>query len=208
MNETKSKGNLVALVSTVTVVIVGLLILASQHNPSGLMPGDVYSQGLDVERNEQTTGVTLLTVYGQEVITSPSLLRSAELGPREPRAYLAVIQPAGAFINGTGLRSEYGEDRSVLRETLSWGVMQAKCDSKNTVKKSLTYEYDGRKQELRISSQSFPIADGNRFIVLLDNKWTPTVYRVGSELNMVPVSDEQKSTLQGFFGPETSKKES
>ena len=86
--------------------------------------------------------------------------------------------------------------------------MQAKYDSNNTVKKSLTYEYDGRKQELRISSQSFPIADGNRFIVLLDNKWTPTVYRVGSELNMVPVSDEQKSTLQGFFGPETSKKES
>jgi hypothetical protein len=25
---------------------------------------------------------------------------------------------------------------------------------------------------------------------------------------MVPVSDEQKDTLQGFFGPETSKKKS
>ncbi|NIO39887.1 MAG: hypothetical protein GTO41_06655 [Burkholderiales bacterium] len=208
MNETKSKANLVALISTVTVAIVGLLILASQHNPSGLMPGDVYSQGLDVERNEQTTGLTLLTVYGQDVITSPSLLRSAELGPREPRAYLAVIQPAGAFINGTGLRSEHGEDWSVLRETLSWGAMQAKNDLNNTVEQALTYEYDGRKQKLKIASQSFSTSDGNRFVVLLDNKWTPTVYRVGSDLNMVPVSDEQKDTLQGFFGPETSKKKS
>jgi hypothetical protein len=208
MNDTKSKGKLVALISTVTVAIVGLLIFASQTNPSGLMPGDVYSQGLDVERNEQTTGATLLTVYGQEVIISPSLLRSAELGPREPRAYLAVIQPAGASTDGTGLRSEHGEDWSVLRETLSWGAMQAKNDLNNTVEQSLTYEYDGRKQKLKIASQSFSISDGNRFIVLLDNKWTPTVYRVGSDLNMVPVSDEQKDTLQGFLGPETSKKKS
>ena len=76
MNETKSKGNLAALISTVTVAIVGLLILASQYNPSGLMPGDVYSQGLDVERNNETTRVRILTVYGQEVNTSPSLLGS------------------------------------------------------------------------------------------------------------------------------------
>ena len=92
-----SKGNLVALIFTVTLAFVGLLMFASERNPGGLMPGDVYSQGLDVERNEQTTGITLLTVYGQEVFTSPSFLRSAELGPREPRAYLAVMQPTGGI---------------------------------------------------------------------------------------------------------------
>ena len=112
-----------------------------------------------------------------------------------------MIQPAQAFINGTGLRSEHGEDRSVLRETLSWGVMQAKDDLNNTVKKSLTYEYDGRKQELRISSQSFPISDGNRFIMLLDSNWKTTVYRVDRDYETIPVSEEQRKTLRGFFEP-------
>ena len=208
MTGTKSRRNLVALICVAALAIGGFLIFASQYNPNGLMPGDVYSRGLDVDRNEHTTGVTLLTVYGQEVINSPSLLRSAELGPREPRAYIAVVLPAQAIINGKGLRSEHGEDRSVLRETRSWSVRQEKNDLNGTVddlnktvEKSLTYEYDGRKQELRISSQSFPISDGNRFIVLLDSTWKVAVYRVEGDYETIPVSEEQRKTLRGFFEP-------
>lgn len=208
MTEIKSKKYLIALVFIAALTISGFLIFASQHNPNGLILGDIYSQGLDVDRNESTKGLTLLTVYGKEVINSPSLLRLAALGPRKPRVYIAEILPAQTIINGKGLRSNHGEDRSVLRESRYWHVMQVKGDLNytvddlnKTVKKSLNYEYDGRKKELRISNQSFPISDGNRFIVLMDSNWKVSVYRVEGDYETIPVSEEQRKTLRSFFDP-------
>ena len=89
------------LIMKLCVVVIVIAVIAGTFfalhcNPHGLRPGDVYSQGLDVDRNETIAGIHLLTVYGNDVIASPSLLRKAKLGPRKPRMYLAVVLPEGA----------------------------------------------------------------------------------------------------------------
>jgi hypothetical protein len=203
MSESDRKRRSIALVGLAVLAIIGAGVFGLRYNPHGLKPGDVYSQGLDVERNEQAAGMKLLTVYGQDVITSPSFLRQAELGPRQPRVHIAVIPPKGAFVNGTGLQSEHGEDWSILRETLSWGAMQSPNDLNKTIERTLTYEYDGRKQELRIGSQVLPLADGRSFVALLDKNWKPTVHRVNEDLNVLPISEEQRSELRDFFEMES-----
>jgi hypothetical protein len=199
MSESDRKRAPLILVGLVVLAFVGTGVIALNYNPHGLEPGDVYSQGLDVERNEHTTGVRLITVYGQEVIASPSLLRQAQLGPRHPRVHLAVIPPKGALVNGTGIRSEHGQDRSILRETLSWSATQTPNDLNNTIERTLTYEYDGRKQQLNIGSHVFPLTDGRAFVALLDEGWMPTVRRVNQDLDVLPISEEQRNALRDFF---------
>ena len=165
----------------------------------GLKPGDIYSDGLDVVRNEGAVEVRLLTVYGQQVIGTRAPLHPAKLGPRQPRMQIAVLAPEGAFVNGTGVQSEYGEDHSVLREIMSWGAMRTEDDLNNTVRKTLTCEYDGRKQEARFEDQAYPLSDGNRFVVLLDKDWKPSVHRVNNELNMPPHLKGREDELGKFF---------
>lgn len=198
MSESDRKRTPRILVGLVVLAFVGAGVVALSYNPHGLEPGDVYSQGLDVERNEHA-GVRLITVYGHDVITPSSLLRQAQLGPRRPRIYLAVIPPEGALANRIGLRSEHGQDRSILRETLSWAAMQSPNDLNNTIERTLTYEYDGRKQELSIGSQVLPLTDGRSFVALLDEEWMPTVRRVNQTLDALPISEEQRNALRDFF---------
>ena len=113
MSESDGKIRSIVLVGLVVLAIIGAGVFGLLYNPHGLKPGDVYSQGLDVERNEQAAGMKLLTVYGQDVITSPSLLRLAELGPRQPRVHIAVIPPKGA--SGAGPEPELSPTCPKLR---------------------------------------------------------------------------------------------
>jgi len=171
----------------------------------GLKPGDIYSKDLDVVRNEGAADVRLLTVYGQEVIETRAPFRSANLGPRQPRMQIAVVAPEGASVNGTGVRSEYGDDHSVLREIMEWGAMRTKDDLNNTVRKTLTWEYDGRRQEARIGGESFPLVDGNRFVVLLDKDRKPSAHRVNDTLEVPPYVKGKEDELRKFFNQESAK---
>ena len=200
MSESDRKIAPLILAGLVILAFIGTgVVVALNYNPSGLEPGDVYSQGLDVERNAHATGMSLVTVYGQEVITPPSLLRQAQLGPRQVRLHLAVILPEGALENGTGGRSAHGQNRSILRETLSWSVRQNPNDPNKTIQRTLTYEYDGRKQVLNIGNQVLPLTDGRSFVALLDKDWTPPVRRVNQDLDELPVSEERRNALRDFF---------
>ena len=199
------KNHLVLTMAILGLAVAGFVLFASQYNLNGLNPGDVYSQGLDVVRNEAAVETRLATVYGQEVIEARRLFRSAKLGPRQPRMQIAVLAPRGAFVNGSGFRSEYGEDHSVLREIMWWGVMRTEHDLNNTVRKTLTWECDGRKQEVRIEGQSFPLSDGNRFVVQLDKDWKPAVYQVNLELNIPPYLKGKEDELRKFFNLDHAK---
>lgn len=149
------------------MLAVGIAVVAgvflSMDRSRGLKAGDICSFGIDVQRNNESSAVKLITIYGREVRKPPSLFSQGNYGQRRPRLQLAVVPPKGVAINGTGLNSGFGEDWPVVRETLSWGALANPSDSNSGVQKTLTYEYDGRRGELRIAGERFPLAGGVGF---------------------------------------------
>lgn len=195
--------NKMRAVSVVVSVLLAAGILAggcvSMDRSRGLKPGDICSLGLDVQRNEEASAVKLMTIYGREVSKPPSLFSQGNYGQRLPRLRLAVVPPKGVAINGTGLNSGFGEDWSVVRETLSWGALANPSDLNSGVQKTLTYEYDGRRGELRIAGERFPLAEGWGFIVVMDEDWSPRVYRKDAAPYSSPVLKKHEEELQQFF---------
>ena len=188
-----------SLILIFLLLAVGVGLFLSKDRSHGLKPGDICSLGLDVQRNEDASSIKLMTIYGSEVKEPPSLFSPGNFGQRQPRLQLAVLLPQGATINGTGLNSGYGKDWSVLRETLSWGAQTTPGDLNSAVQKTLSYEYDGRGDELRIAGQNFRLAEGTQFVVVMDDKWSPTVFREDVAPYPSPVLKAHEEELRTFF---------
>lgn len=158
---------------------VGLLLLfASWYNPTGLQPGDIYCQGLDVSRDNTVNGIRVFTIYGKEVQSCPSFLQDARLGERKPRFCLALIEPnagpkAGYTLGNKGYSSEHGEDHSVLRETVTYQVFTAPDFIGPSRDQKVSYEYDGRNRELKIEEAIYQVEDGDTFVLELNDQWRP-----------------------------------
>jgi hypothetical protein len=113
----------------------------------------------------------------------------------EAAAYYALVIPPHVALRDDGFRSindgiSHVDTMKWIRESdLGGGSLEIES-------KSLTISYHGIEREVIIGSDTYPLVDGNLFVIHLDNNWNPHVIQINSQLNKIDGFDEARAIVR------------
>lgn len=91
---------------------------------------------------------------------------------------IAIFNPTDPSITAYNEQAGNGYDRRTYHSVLTW--------KPPTGKKSLAYEVDGQRREIRIANQLFDLKKSNFFVVIFSPAWVPTITQVREKLDIPP----------------------
>lgn len=124
--------------------------------------------------------------------SSTDIIISTFQGRAIPKGYLvmlgsaaniAIVTPPDADIIGSGNKGGNSDYSWKYVGTQSWELSGG-------TKRTLPYEFDGRKNTMAVADGVFEMKSGNLLIVIMDNDWKPTVLHVGVDKDFSKVPKE------------------